>query len=57
MDDERVSAKGKQKNFFLKKEAKTFARWRERSGSAGAKVAKVFWFFFSEKNRFLGHFQ
>jgi hypothetical protein len=41
----------------LKKEAKTFATgaahgWRRMRDGVGA-VAKVFWFFFSKKNRFL----
>jgi hypothetical protein len=47
----------KRKRFFLKKEAKTFATGAaQECGKArdevGA-VAKVFWFFFSKKNRFL----
>jgi hypothetical protein len=35
------------KRFFLKKEAKTFARLSRTS------QAKVFWFFFSKKNSYL----
>jgi hypothetical protein len=40
------------KRFFLKKEAKTFLNWRTYWGDGGAASAKVFWFFFSKKNRF-----
>jgi hypothetical protein len=45
-------SRGRSKRFFLKKEAKTFARWHARCGTACAKQAKVFWFFFSKKNAF-----
>jgi hypothetical protein len=41
------------KRFFLKKEAKTFANGRTRWGNANLMKTKVFWFFFSKKNRFL----
>jgi hypothetical protein len=47
-----VKAKGR-KDFFLKKEAKTFATWCERQSERHALRAKVFWFFFSQKNFFL----
>jgi hypothetical protein len=40
-----------EKAFFLKKEAKTFALWRARWVNAHTLKAKVFWFFFSKKNR------
>jgi len=39
--------------FFLKKEAKTFANWRWLPWRRQPQVEKVFWFFFSKKNRFL----
>jgi hypothetical protein len=41
------------KRFFLKKEAKTFAYWCARCRSLNAMRTKVFWFFFSKKNRLL----
>jgi penicillin-binding protein 1C len=41
------------KHFFLKKEAKTFARWCPPRRNMYALIAKVFWFFFSKKNAFL----
>jgi hypothetical protein len=47
-----ASEVGRQR-FFLKKEAKTFVIWRARWGNAHVLVAKVFWFFFSKKNRFI----
>jgi hypothetical protein len=34
------------KRFFLKKEAKTFARWRARWINGIPLESKVFWFFF-----------
>jgi hypothetical protein len=40
------------KRFFLKKEAKTFANYSARSNAVSI-IAKVFWFFFSKKNRLL----
>jgi hypothetical protein len=48
-----TSGKGEAgKRFFVKKEAKTFSIWagalRQR-----ARQGKVFWFFFSKKNRYL----
>jgi hypothetical protein len=44
--------KGKE-GFFLKKEAKTFARLSRTRRRARDSEAKVFWFFFSKKNAFL----
>jgi hypothetical protein len=41
------------KRVFLKKEAKTFAPWGARCPAANPMKSKVFWFFFSKKNRFL----
>jgi hypothetical protein len=41
------------KDFFLKKEAKTFAHWRTCREGLRALQAKVFWFVFSKKNCFL----
>jgi hypothetical protein len=42
------------KRFFLKKEAKTSIRSASRQPwSQPSKWIKVFWFFFSKKNRFL----
>jgi hypothetical protein len=41
------------RRFFLKKEAKTFATLGTGCRYAPNKIAKVFWFFFSKKNRFL----
>jgi hypothetical protein len=47
---------GREKRFFLKKEAKTFAtgaaHGRGRMRRAVGAGAKVFWFFFSKKNFF-----
>jgi hypothetical protein len=37
----------------LKKEAKTFAHGRARWINARAQQKKVFWFFFSKKNRLI----
>jgi hypothetical protein len=39
--------------FFEKKKQKTFGRLSRTLPAAHAKVKKVFWFFFSKKNRFL----
>ncbi len=40
------------KGFFLKKEAKTFYPFASRTpGMARSNRTKVFWFFFSKKNR------
>jgi hypothetical protein len=39
--------------FFEKKKQKTFAIWAEPARRVRSQVAKVFWFFFSKKNRFL----
>jgi hypothetical protein len=39
------------KRFFLKKEAKTLAPWPMRRLEYNRSEAKVFWFFFSKKNR------
>jgi hypothetical protein len=39
--------------FFEKKNQKTFTFWRTRWGWRACKLAKVFWFFSSEKNTFL----
>jgi hypothetical protein len=41
------------KRIFLKKEAKTFANCGTRRINANSPGAKVFWFFFSKKNRLL----
>jgi hypothetical protein len=38
------------KDFFLKKEAKTFPTSGTRCRTTHPKKAKVFWFFFSKKN-------
>jgi hypothetical protein len=38
------------KHFFLKKEAKTFAVFARALPHCAHQTAKVFWFFFSEKN-------
>jgi hypothetical protein len=38
--------------FFEKKKQKTFSCWCKRKPIRQAQVAKVFWFFFSKKNRF-----
>jgi hypothetical protein len=45
--------KGRKDFFFEKKKQKTFARLgRAYPDRARPKFAKVFWFFFSKKNRF-----
>jgi hypothetical protein len=41
------------KRFFLKKAAKTLASWPIRQPPNNPLRTKVFWFFFSKKNRFL----
>jgi hypothetical protein len=48
----RFAEKGS-KRFFLKKEAKTFIHWALPVDPDSDKWIKVFWFFFSKKNRFL----
>jgi hypothetical protein len=44
---------GRKKDFFLKKEAKTFFRLSRTRRQARDSNEKVFWFFFSKKNPFL----
>jgi hypothetical protein len=39
--------------FSEEKKQKTFANWSRRCRQFRANVGKVFWFFFSKKNRFL----
>jgi hypothetical protein len=48
------TARGSKDFFFEKKKQKTFDYYGfGLSGSAQPRFAKVFWFFFSKKNRFL----
>jgi hypothetical protein len=51
--DARVSAHQEKVFFFEKKKQKTFGRLGSRCANATPKNPKVFWFFFSKKNRFL----
>jgi hypothetical protein len=44
------AGESKRKDFFLKKEAKTFATLSRARRRLRDSVAKVFWFFFSKKN-------
>jgi hypothetical protein len=50
--DARISAYQEKVFFFEKKKQKTFGRLGTRCGNATPKNPKVFWFFFSKKNRF-----
>jgi hypothetical protein len=48
-----AAASLRRKRFFLKKEAKTFCEFAYAVRQRETPIAKVFWFFFSKKNRFL----
>jgi hypothetical protein len=53
-DTGRSRKKGEEGLLFLKKQQKTLAHFSfGLSGQARPSFAKVFWFFFSKKNRFL----
>jgi hypothetical protein len=42
---------GRKVFFSEEKKQKTFANWSRRNLQRRAQLAKVFWFFFSEKNK------
>jgi hypothetical protein len=42
--------------FSEEKKQKTFATWSRRCKQLRDQIGKVFWFFFSKKNGFLGYF-
>jgi hypothetical protein len=50
----KIRTQGSKAFFSEEKKQKTFKRWRGAFRNVTRQRMKVFWFFFSKKNRFLG---